>query len=63
LGVPKDSKSPTLEVLGFTPTLGQNGVATDVISEDNQPQELVPCETEDKEGDEIVQNNNVRVVM
>jgi hypothetical protein len=27
-GVPKDSKSPTLEVLGFTPTLGQSGVAT-----------------------------------
>jgi hypothetical protein len=28
LGVPKDSKSPTLGVLGFTPTLGQSGVAT-----------------------------------
>jgi hypothetical protein len=28
-GVPKDSKSPTLEVLGFTPTLGQSGYATD----------------------------------
>ncbi len=27
-GVPKDSKSPTLEVLGFTSTLGQSGVAT-----------------------------------
>jgi hypothetical protein len=27
-GVPKDSKSPTLGVLGFTPTLGQSGVAT-----------------------------------
>jgi hypothetical protein len=27
LGVPEDSKSPTLEVLGFTPTLGQSGVA------------------------------------
>jgi hypothetical protein len=26
--VPEDSKSPTLEVLGFTPTLGQSGVAT-----------------------------------
>jgi hypothetical protein len=26
--VPKDSKSPTLEVLGFTPTFGQSGVAT-----------------------------------
>jgi hypothetical protein len=28
LEVPEDSKSPTLEVLGFTPTLGQSGVAT-----------------------------------
>ncbi len=28
LGVPEDSKSPTLGVLGFTPTLGQSGVAT-----------------------------------
>jgi hypothetical protein len=27
-GVPEDSKSPTLEVLSFTPTLGQSGVAT-----------------------------------
>jgi hypothetical protein len=27
-GVPENSKSPTLEVLGFTPTLGQSGVAT-----------------------------------
>jgi hypothetical protein len=27
-GVLEDSKSPTLEVLGFTPTLGQSGVAT-----------------------------------
>jgi hypothetical protein len=27
-GVPEDSKSPILGVLGFTPTLGQNGVAT-----------------------------------
>jgi len=27
-GVPKDSKSPTLGVLGFTPTLGQSGVVT-----------------------------------
>ncbi len=35
----------------------------DVISEDNQPQELVPCEIEDKKGDEIVQNNNARVVL
>ncbi len=28
LGVPEDSKSPTLGVSGFTPTLGQSGVAT-----------------------------------
>jgi len=27
-GVPEDSKSPTLGVLAFTPTLGQSGVAT-----------------------------------
>jgi len=27
-GVPKDFKSPTLEMLSFTPTLGQSGVAT-----------------------------------
>ncbi len=27
-GVPEYSKSPTLEVLGFTPTLAQSGVAT-----------------------------------
>jgi len=30
-GVPEDSKSPTLRVLGFTPTLGQSGVATHVL--------------------------------
>jgi hypothetical protein len=35
----------------------------DVISEDDQPQELVPCEAEDKKGDEIVQNSNARVVL
>jgi hypothetical protein len=29
LGVPEDFKSPTLGVLGFTPTLGQSGVAID----------------------------------
>ncbi len=27
-GVSEDSKSPTLGVLGFTPTLGQSGVVT-----------------------------------
>jgi len=32
LGVPEDSKSPTLGVLGFTPTLGQSGVTTTVVS-------------------------------
>jgi hypothetical protein len=31
-GVPEDSKSPTLEVLGFTPTLGQSGVATLMVN-------------------------------
>jgi hypothetical protein len=31
-GVSKDSKSPTLEVLGFTPTLGQSGVATNNVA-------------------------------
>jgi hypothetical protein len=30
-GVLEDSKSPTLGVLGFTPTLGQSGVATFVF--------------------------------
>jgi hypothetical protein len=35
----------------------------DVISEDNQPQELVPCEIEDRQGDEMVQNSNTRVVL
>jgi hypothetical protein len=30
-GVSEDSKSPTLEVLGFTPTLGQSGVATQTL--------------------------------
>jgi hypothetical protein len=31
-GVREDSKSPTLGVLGFTPTLGQSGVATQLIA-------------------------------
>ncbi len=35
----------------------------DVISEDNQPQELVPCEIEVRHGDEMVQNSNTRVVL
>jgi hypothetical protein len=30
-GVPEDSRSPTLGVLGFTPTLGQSGVATNAL--------------------------------
>jgi len=30
-GVPEDSKSPTLGVLGFTPTLGQSGVVTGML--------------------------------
>jgi hypothetical protein len=32
-GVSEDSKSPTLEVLGFTPTLGQSGVVTTMVIE------------------------------
>jgi hypothetical protein len=35
----------------------------DVIFEDDQPQELVPCEAEDRKGDEIMQNINARVVL
>jgi hypothetical protein len=35
-GVPEDSKSPTLEVLGFTPTLGQSGVATNLPIDNHQ---------------------------
>jgi hypothetical protein len=31
LGVLEDSKSPTLGVLGFTPTFGQSGVATEFM--------------------------------
>jgi hypothetical protein len=31
-GVPEDSKSPTLQVLGFTSTLGQSRVATNGLS-------------------------------
>ncbi len=38
--VSEDSKSPTLGVLGFTPTLGQNGVAT-VNNPDLQGQALL----------------------
>jgi hypothetical protein len=30
-GVPEDSTSPTLGVLGFTPTLGQSGVVTPLV--------------------------------
>ncbi|CAM6024292.1 unnamed protein product [Sphagnum balticum] len=36
----------------------------DVVSEDDQPQELVPCEAEDKEkGDEIAQGSIARMVL
>ncbi len=36
----------------------------DVISEDDQPQELVPCEVEDrKKGDETAQSNTARMVL
>jgi hypothetical protein len=40
-GVPEDSKSPTLGVLGFTLTLGQSGVATVVVIHWNFFGELV----------------------
>jgi hypothetical protein len=40
-GVPEDSKSPTLEVLGFTPTLGQSGVATEMEGVPSKRRE--PC--------------------
>jgi hypothetical protein len=32
-GVPENSKSSTLEVLGFNPTLGQSGVATSKVED------------------------------
>jgi hypothetical protein len=35
----------------------------DVISEDDQPQELVPCEVEDKKGDETAQSSTTRMVL
>jgi hypothetical protein len=35
----------------------------DVISEDDQPQELVPCEAEDKKGDETAQSSIARMVL
>jgi len=34
-----------------------------VISEDDQPQELVPCEATDKKGDEIAQSSTARMVL
>ncbi len=35
----------------------------DVVSEDEQPQELVPCEAEHKKGDETAQSSTARVVL
>jgi len=35
----------------------------DVISEDDQPQELVLCEVKDKKGDETAQSSTVRMVL
>jgi hypothetical protein len=35
----------------------------DLISEDDQPQELVPCEAEDRKEDEIVQNSTARMIL
>jgi hypothetical protein len=47
-GVPKDSKSPTLEVLGFTPTLGQSGVATETIHQERHLKQHNKKEKEEK---------------
>jgi hypothetical protein len=35
----------------------------DVISEEDQPQELVPCEAENRRGSEIMQDSNARMVL
>jgi hypothetical protein len=35
----------------------------DVISEDDQPQELVLCEAEDKKGDETAQSSTARMIL
>jgi hypothetical protein len=35
----------------------------DVVSEDEQPQELIPCEAEHKKGDETAQSSTARVVL
>jgi hypothetical protein len=45
-GVPEDSKSPTFQVLGFTPTLGQVRVATKMLFHANDStQQLVGWST------------------
>jgi len=48
-GVPKDSKSPTLGVLGFTPTLGQSGVATQSPSGSQLQQKVVMIKKKSQE--------------
>ncbi len=35
----------------------------DVVSEEDQPQELVPCEAENRKGGEVMQDSNARVVL
>ncbi len=35
----------------------------DVISEDDQPQELIPCKADDKKGDETTQSSIARMVL
>jgi hypothetical protein len=63
LGVPEDSKSPTLGVLGFTPTLGQSGVATIQITQGNTCPLLVnktkPILTQFRQ---IIQSNKLDIV-
>jgi hypothetical protein len=35
----------------------------DVVSEEDRPQEFVPCEVENRRGDEIMHDSNARVVL
>jgi hypothetical protein len=56
-GVLEDSKSLTLEVLGFTPTLGQSGVATILMNVTNINQ-LWGLESKN-----IYNRNKIRVYM
>ncbi len=42
-GVPEDSKSPTLGMLGFTPTLCQSGVATFFVLQEKKKKRKAMC--------------------